>query len=133
MSNFPPVGNQGAAGAAVPVQEVGIGGNVQDENTATDIAAGAADNHDYDVVNSSFRLKRIDFSSAGPMKIRILSGPIGSLILRATRFTSSSNPADFVAFDPPSPVASGGRVRVMRTNESTATTSLYSTIMGNDT
>jgi len=107
---------------------------VHDYSTAT-VAGSGTDNHDYTVVNNTFLLRRVDYSSSGSMKVDIQTGPVASLVTVRTGFIpkrGGDGVWDVSQTPHEVPVASTGTVRVIRTNREGQSQDVYSTIVGND-
>jgi hypothetical protein len=103
-------------------------------STATP-AGDAGSNHDYTVTGTTFLLQSVIVSCSGAMKAEIQTGPVGSLATKAVVFLNArQGDTKQVFFDPPIevPVTSTGTVRVIRTNRNSASTDVYSTIIGSD-
>lgn len=109
-----------------------VTGEVSDYSTATP-AGGATSNHDYTVV-TAMKLKSIEFSCSGAMKVEVLVGPVASLVSKAVSFIPNAGGGNRITFDPPIevPTTSTGTVRIVRTNRNNQATDVYSTIIGLD-
>lgn len=108
----------------------GAGTETNDYKTAADIAAAAADNHDYTVVGTPFLLKNVWASASGRMKVEIQVSDDGTTFNTiAVGFNSTANPNLEPTFGPRE-VPVGGKVRVIRTNLDKDPMDVYSTIVG---
>ena len=101
-------------------------------STANVAGNGAINNHDYTVVGTTFRLKKVIVASTGKVKFEIKVGPVGTLVTKGVSFTNPNKNYEEVIFDPPVDVANGGIVRVVRQQNQTGNNDVYSTIMGED-
>jgi hypothetical protein len=106
---------------------------IADYDVSAATAQSGTDNHDYTVANTTFYLKQVLVSGSGRVKAEIQSGPVASLATRAVIFKKRDE-TERATFDPaiPVPVTSTGTVRVIRTQRSTGSLFMYSTIIGDD-
>lgn len=108
------------------------GVEVHDYSTASAIASNAVSNHDYPA-GAELDLKKILCSASGKAKfeIQIEDGVgAGTYTSKAVQFNSTANPNCEFNFIPAVVVATGVKVRVIRTNKDNQAQDLYSTIMG---
>lgn len=108
------------------------GTEVDDYDTAAAIAASATSNHDY-TATGAFRLTAVYASASGKMKIEVqIETASGSNTFNSkfVQFNSSSDPNMQIELSSPMLVASGARVRIIRTNRDNQSQDLYSTILG---
>lgn len=103
-----------------------------DYDTAAAVASAATSNHDY-TTTGAFRLEQVHITASSRMKAEIqieTAAASGVFNTAAVLFTSESDlNADWTPQSPPL-VASGARVRVIRTNRDNQAQDLYSTITG---
>jgi hypothetical protein len=106
---------------------------IADYDVSAATAQSATDNHDYTVANTTFYLKKVIISGSGRMKAEIQTGPVASLATRAVIFKKRDE-TERATFDPafPVPATSTGTVRVIRTQRSSGSLFMYSTIEGDD-
>lgn len=103
-----------------------------DYDSATAIAAGATDNHDY-TTTGAFRLTQILASASSKMKIEVqveTAAASGTFNTIAVEFNSTANPNMSIKFKSEPLVVSGARVRIIRTNRDNQAQDLYSTVLG---
>lgn len=107
---------------------------IKDYSTASAIASGATSNHNYTTA-AAFKLTRVDASASGKMKIEIqieTGAATNTFNTVEVQFNSTATPNMGAIFYPPLDVASGARVRVIRTNKDNQSMDVYSTIKGYD-
>jgi hypothetical protein len=128
-------GNSYTSSNPLYVSTVDGGTSVNDYNTAT-VAAGASSNHDYTVTAlKTLRLKQIEGSGSGKMKIevRVETGvATGIFNTRWVMFNSTATPNMSLHIDNQVSVAAGVRVRVIRTNRDNQSQDVYTTISGSE-
>jgi hypothetical protein len=108
------------------------GVEVHNYNTASAVASNAISNHDYPA-GAELDLKKILCSASGKAKfeVQIEDGVgAGTYTSKAVQFNSTANPNCEFTFTPAIVVATGVKVRVIRTNKDNQAQDLYSTIMG---
>lgn len=117
----------------VSFTEATITGEVHNYDTASGVGAAATSNHDYTVVTAML-VKSIIFSSSGPGKVEVKTGPIASLVTKAVAFIPALGQSVQLNFNPPIevPTTGTGTVRLIRTNRAALAQDLYSTIIGID-
>lgn len=93
---------------------------------------GTTDNHDYTVVGTKFRLKRVLLSAQSKFEGEVQVGPIISLATKAVAMVNTSKMTSSIVFDPPIDIVSGDIVRVIRRRFQTGTDEINTTIMGED-
>ncbi len=115
------------------VESVVSANEVQDYNTAT-VAAAATSNHDYTRTGTTILLNAVLVASSGAMKAEIQTGPLASLVTKAAAFIPSQGGTFMVEFKRPIEVAGGtaDTVRVIRTNRSSLSNDVYTTIIASD-
>lgn len=134
--------NPVVAGAAVsatnpfPVYLQDGGASVNDYVTAAAVAAAGTSNHDYTVTAAkTLHLSQIHVTGSGKVKaeLQIETGVAsGSFNTKYVGFNSTANPGIDFALTADIQVAAGVRVRIIRTNNDTASQDLYSTISGHE-
>lgn len=105
---------------------------VNDYNTAAAVAAAGTSNHDYTTAGA-FLLRQIEAASSGKMKIEVQVETAAASNVFNTRFVQFNSTAQTnmsITLASPIAVASGARVRVIRTNRDNQSQDLYSTISG---
>lgn len=121
-----------SAANPLPVQllESGAGDEINDYDTAAAVAKDATDDHVY-TATSLFLLKKVWASASGKMKIEVQVDPDGlsGYATVAVGFNSTANPNIEPTFAPVE-LASGGLVKVIRTNLDNNAQDVYSTIIG---
>lgn len=108
------------------------GTEVDSYNTAAAVAAGGTSNHDY-TTTGAFRLTSVGAAASGKMKIEVqVETAAASNVFNTKRvmFNSAASPNMDWELSSPILVASGARVRVIRTNNDNQAQDLYSTILG---
>jgi hypothetical protein len=101
-------------------------------NTASALAGGASDNHDY-TATGAFRLTSVEASGSGKMKIEVqIETAAASNVFNTkfVQFNSTASPNMSIQLKSPILVSSGARVRVIRTNRDNQAQDVYSTILG---
>lgn len=126
-----------SASNPLPVTSVDSEGTeVNDYNTATDLASGGTSNHDYTVTASTtLKLSQIHASASGKMKIEVqieTGVATGTFNTRFVQFNSTAAPNMLVTIQENITVAAGVRVRVIRTNNDNQPMNVYSTICGHE-
>lgn len=97
-----------------------------------DVSGNSSVNRDLTVAGGTYILKSIEMSASGGAKFQIQTGPIGSLVSKATVFLNGKEgDSKPITFTPPIEVSSGDIIRIIKTNRQGATQTLYSTVMGN--
>lgn len=112
------------------------GTEIDNYNTSSAVAAGASNNHDYTVsASKTLLLTQIECSASGKMKVEIqIETGVASGVFntRFVQFNSTNNPNTSLHLDAPISVATGVRVRVIRTNKDLLAQDVYSTIIGQE-
>lgn len=112
------------------------GVEINDYNTAADVAANASSNHDYTVTAlKTLQLTQISAAASGKCKIVIsveTAVASGTFTTKFVMFNSTANPNMEKVLKEPIAVAAGVRVRVTRTNLDNQPQDLYSTISGHE-
>lgn len=112
------------------------GDEINDYNTASAIAGGASNNHDYTVtVAKTLLLTQIEASASGKAKIEVqieTGVATNTFVTKFVQFNSTSSPNMQIELKSPISVAAGVRVRVIRTNRDNQAQDLYSTICGQE-
>lgn len=107
---------------------------VNNYNTAASVAAAATSTHDYTVTaGKTLYLNQIEASGSAKMKIevRIETGVATSVFdTKWVQFNSTADTNMTIHIDNPIAVATGVRVRIIRTNKDNQAQDLYSTISG---
>ncbi len=101
-------------------------------NTAAAIASGGTSNHDY-TTTGAFRLTSVHASGSGKMKIEVqieTASGSNTFNTKCVKFNSTSTPDMDWNLSSPILVASGARVRIIRTNRDNQAQDVYSTILG---
>lgn len=110
------------------------GDEINNYNTAAAVAGGASSNHDYTVsAAKTLLLKQIEASGSGKMKIEVqieTAAASGVFNTRFVQFNSTAQTNMSIHLEAPISVATGVRVRVIRTNRDNQAQDLYSTISG---
>lgn len=108
------------------------GAEVNDYNSGAAVAANATSTHDYTVPAAvSHYCLSVRASASGKMKIEVqVEGPASTFTTKFVGFNSTANPDIFVDIKSPLVVATGLKVRVIRTNLDKSAQDLYSTISG---
>lgn len=110
------------------------GEEVNNYNTAVNVAKNATSNHDY-TATDTFILTQISASASGKCRIEIMieDGPgDDTYTTRFVMFNSTANPNMEKVLREPITVATGVKVRVARTNIDNQPQDLYSTISGHE-
>lgn len=115
---------------SVSITHEAVTGAVHDYNTASAVASGASDDHDYTASGGAFLLRKVRASASGAMKVTVATGPSGTLVTQEVQFTSMANPNAKFDFDPVHDIADTELVRVTRLNREDAAMDVYSTIIG---
>jgi hypothetical protein len=108
------------------------GTEIDSYNTSAALAAAASSNHDY-TTTGTFRLTSVEASASGKMKIEIqieTAAASGVFNTKCVMFNSTANPNMSFQLKSPILVASGAKVRVIRTNKDNQAQDVYSTILG---
>lgn len=110
------------------------GTEVNDYNTAAAVAAGASSNHDYTVpALQTLTLTQVIGTGSGKAKLEIqveTAAGAGTFTTRAVLFNSTATPNMEWRLAEPIRVATGVKIRVIRTNRDNQAQDLYSTICG---
>ena len=114
----------------VVMLESGAGTEINDYDTTVDVAADATDDHVYTAAGL-FLLKKIWASASGKMKIEVQIDPDGvsGYATVCVGFNSVANPNIDPTFAPVQ-LATGGLVKIIRTNLDKSALDVYSTIIG---
>jgi len=106
---------------------------ISDYDVSPATAQAATDDHEYSVSGTTFYLKQVLVSGTGRIKALIATGPTAGVTTRAVIFKKRDETERHL-WDPaiPVPGASSGVVRVTRTQRSTGSLFMYSTIVGDD-
>lgn len=108
------------------------GTEIHDYSTASAVAAAASSNHDYTPA-AEFDLKQVICSASGKAKfeLQIEDGPAAATYTtKAVQFNSTASPNCIINLSVPLVVATGVKVRVIRTNKDNQSQDVYSTIVG---
>lgn len=128
-------GNPFSASNPLPVTSVDSEGTeVNDYNTASAVAAAASSNHDY-TATGTFKFSGVWAAASGKMKIEVrveTAVASGVFNTRFVGFNSTANPNIFMDIKENITVATGVRVRVVRTNLDNQPQDLYSSVMGHE-
>jgi len=112
------------------------GVEINNYNTAANVAAAATSNHDYTVTAATtLQLTQISATASGKAKIEIqveTAVASNTFTTRFVMFNSTSEPNMEKVLREPISVAAGVRVRVIRTNRDLLPQDLYSTISGHE-
>jgi hypothetical protein len=108
------------------------GTEVHEYSTAAAVAAGATSNHDYTVAATTFLFKGVLATGSGKMKVEIQIDPDGlsGYSTKFIAFNSTATPNMDIWFAQHMELASGAKIRVIRTNKDNQAQDVYSTIMG---
>lgn len=108
------------------------GTEIHDYSTAAAVAAGATSNHDYTVAATTMLFKGVYATGSGKMKIEIQIDPDGlsGYSTKLVAFNSTATPNMDVWFAQHMELASGAKIRVIRTNKDNQAQDVYSTIEG---
>jgi len=106
---------------------------ISDYDVSAATAQAGTDNHDYTVANTTFYLKKVSVSGSGRIKAEVQGGPVAGLVTIATLFKKRDE-TEHQDWDPafPVPATSTGTVRIIRTQRSTGSLFMYSSIIGDD-
>lgn len=110
------------------------GTEVNDYNTAANVAGAGASNHDYTTA-AAFKLSQINATASGKMKIEVqVETGAGTAVFttKFVAFNSTANTNIELTLKEPISVASGVIVRVIRTNKDNQPQDVYSTISGHE-
>lgn len=121
----------------LPVTSVDSEGDeINDYNTGASVAAGGTSNHDYTVTAAkTLKLTQIWAAASGKMKIEVqieTAAASGVFNTRFVGFNSTANPNIPISLREAITVATGVRVRIIRTNNDNQAQDLYSTISGHE-
>ena len=109
---------------------------INDYNSAVAVAAGATSNHDYTVsATKTLLLTQITAAASGKMKIEVqieTGAATGVFTSKFVQFNSTAEPNIGISLRAPITVATGVRVRIIRTNTDLLAQNLYSTISGQE-
>lgn len=112
------------------------GTNVNNYSTTAAVAVNATATNTYSVTSGkTLSLGKVWASGTGKMKIKVQTGPSGSLVTQFVGFTSVANPnlsIDLGQYPIPVPSTSSGEVVLTITNEDTAAFDIHSTITGTE-
>jgi hypothetical protein len=118
----------------LPVTSASPGTSINDQKSASSIAAALTDNHDYTVTTlKTLTLNQIEYSASGKVKVIVsveTGVASGTFTTRFTQFNSTAETNGSIKLSNPISVAAGVRVRVAMTNRDLAAQDLYSTISG---
>lgn len=113
-----------------------LSGEIHDYDVASSVAAAGTSNHDYTVTASTtFLLKQICVAASGRFKAEIQFGPVASLATVGVFFGTGANGSNVIwtlGVPLEIPDTSTGTVRIIRTNRSSVSQDLYSTIVGQE-
>lgn len=111
-------------------------GEVNSYSTSASLAGGGTSNHDYTVsALKTLLLQQIEASGSGKMKIEVqIESSIGSgtFATKFVQFNSTATPNMHIQLTNPISVATGVRVRIIRTNKEGSSQDVYSTISGQE-
>lgn len=113
-----------------------FGDEINNYSTAAAVAAAGTSNHDYTVsVGKTLQLKQIEATASGKAKIEVqieTAAASGTFNTRFVQFNSTATPNMSIHLEDPISVATGVRVRIIRTNKDNQAQDLYSTISGQE-
>lgn len=122
-----------SASNPLPVSVVDSEGTeVNNYNTAASVAAGGTSNHDY-TTPSAFKLRKIWAAASGKLKIEVqieTAAASGTFNTVYVGFNSTAHPTIDIHLSDAITVASGARVRTIRTNADNQAQDVYSTVSG---